>query len=66
MDEHTHPTWRRSSHSTSGENCVELAALPTGITLRDSKNPVGPYLAVARPAFRHLIEQIRLKPLNVR
>jgi hypothetical protein len=32
-------TWRRSSHSTSGENCVEVAAPSPGAEVRDSEEP---------------------------
>ncbi|MCD0452775.1 DUF397 domain-containing protein [Actinocorallia sp. API 0066] len=32
--------WRKSSHSGSGDQCVEIAALPEGgCAIRDSKNP---------------------------
>lgn len=36
--------WRKSSHSGSGPNCVEVTASPAGIHVRDSKNPDGPHL----------------------
>jgi hypothetical protein len=35
-------TWRKSSYSSSQENCVEL----TDGAVRDSKNPAGPLLSV--------------------
>lgn len=45
--------WRRSSYSTSnGGNCVELAGLPVGVAVRDSKDPDGPVLLVGRTALR--------------
>jgi hypothetical protein len=34
--------WRKSSHSSTGTNCVELAG--TLDRVRDSKNPTGPTL----------------------
>lgn len=38
-------TWRKSSHSSSQGNCVELAALPDGsVAVRDSRHPDGPVL----------------------
>jgi Domain of unknown function (DUF397) len=39
--------FRRSSFSgTSGGNCVEIAVMDTRFGVRDSKNAVGPVLAV--------------------
>jgi hypothetical protein len=48
--------WRKSSHSTSSGECVEVAALPSGaVGVRDSKNPDGPRLTLSRRAFRALL-----------
>jgi hypothetical protein len=44
--------WRKSSHSSSNGNCVELAGLPHGIAVRDSKNPDAPALLLTRAALR--------------
>jgi hypothetical protein len=36
----TELTWRTSSYSTGGNQCVEVTALPTGdVAVRDSKDP---------------------------
>ncbi|MGA5108519.1 DUF397 domain-containing protein [Streptomyces pseudogriseolus] len=44
--------WIKSSYSTSdGPSCVEVAATPGTIHVRDSKNPGGPRLAVAPTAW---------------
>ncbi|MEV8595096.1 DUF397 domain-containing protein [Streptomyces sp. NPDC052012] len=44
----TKPEWIKSSYSTSdGPDCVEVAAIPSHILVRDSKNPDGPRLALA-------------------
>jgi hypothetical protein len=40
----TQPRWRKSSRSTSGDSCVELAH--TLFAIRDSKCPDGPTLNV--------------------
>ncbi|MEF9905541.1 DUF397 domain-containing protein [Streptomyces sp. P9-A2] len=39
--------WIKSSYSTAdGPSCVEVAAVPDQILVRDSKNPHGPRLAL--------------------
>jgi hypothetical protein len=41
--------WIKSSYSTDeGPDCVEVAAVPDHILVRDSKNPTGPRLALAQ------------------
>lgn len=45
-------TWRKSSHSGANGNCVELAALPGAVGVRDSKDPDGPVLLLAPAALR--------------
>lgn len=38
--------WRKSSYSSGrGENCVEVAPLPLGAAMRDSKHPQAGHLA---------------------
>jgi hypothetical protein len=37
--------WRKSSHSASVSNCVEVASGGALTGVRDSKNPTGPILA---------------------
>ncbi|WP_067484064.1 DUF397 domain-containing protein [Actinomadura hibisca] len=59
MSERFRPAWRRSSRSTDGENCVEVAGMPAEIAVRDSKDPGGPRLLVPRRAWRTLHEDIR-------
>jgi Domain of unknown function (DUF397) len=38
--------WRKSSHSTGGNDCIEAAQAGTNCLIRDSKNPDGAHLAV--------------------
>ncbi len=45
------PSWRKSSRSGSGDQCVEVAAVGRAVAVRDSKDP-GPYLLLSRAAFR--------------
>ncbi|WP_084478091.1 DUF397 domain-containing protein [Nocardia jejuensis] len=36
--------WFKSARSTGAKECVEIAFLPGGVGIRDSKNPTGPAL----------------------
>lgn len=55
--------WRKSSYSdnsTSGDLCIEIADLSTGMVgIRDSKNPDGPHLSIPADRFAHLIRRIK-------
>ena len=47
--------WRKSSHSTAENACIEVAFVPRAVGVRDSKNTSGPTLAfpvVSWEAFR--------------
>ncbi|MER5973484.1 DUF397 domain-containing protein [Streptomyces sp. NPDC002055] len=42
-------TWTKSSHSSNdGPDCVEVAAVPDTVLVRDSKDKNGPRLAFTR------------------
>ncbi|MEV0278914.1 DUF397 domain-containing protein [Streptomyces sp. NPDC050610] len=52
--------WRRSSHSTGMNNCVETAALGSGLlALRDSKAPAGPVLLLSPAAWTSFCGAVR-------
>ena len=53
-DQLSSTTWVKSSYSgDNGGNCVEVApAFPATIPVRDSKNPDGPVLTFAPPAWK--------------
>jgi len=52
-------TWRKSTYSNgSGGNCVEVADLPNGRAVRDSKHPEGPILLFTGDAWRAFIQGI--------
>ena len=36
--------WRKAQASTANGACVEVAVVPGGVAVRDSKNPGGPVL----------------------
>ncbi|GAA3380174.1 DUF397 domain-containing protein [Streptomyces racemochromogenes] len=51
----TELTWSKSSYSTEqGGNCVEVAATPAAIHVRDSKVPDGPTLDLAPASWAAL------------
>ncbi|MFC4059638.1 DUF397 domain-containing protein [Planomonospora corallina] len=48
--------WRKSRHSNSTGNCVELAELPDGsVAVRNSRFPEGPALIYTRDEIRALV-----------
>jgi hypothetical protein len=57
----TRAIWRKSSYSSpTSNNCVEVAAgLPANVAVRDSKDPDGPVLAVARAGWRDFIAAVK-------
>lgn len=51
--------WRRSSHSTAANNCVEAARLGSGqLAVRDSKDPLGPALLFAPDAWTDFVRAL--------
>ena len=51
--------WRKSSRSTGGNNCVEVAQASTSCLVRDSKNPDGALLAVRPQTWAAFIRDIK-------
>ncbi len=57
--------WRKSSRSGGQSNCVEIADnLTAAIAVRDSKDPDGPTLAVARSAWGSFVQELRSGSLD--
>lgn len=58
--------WRKSTRSGSAtdEACVELAALPEGVGVRDSKDPDGGRLAMTGDQFGRLLQLIKAGSLD--
>lgn len=51
--------WLKSSLSFSNGNCVEVAAQPGSILVRDSQNPDGPVLQLTPRAYLDMLASIR-------
>lgn len=53
-------TWRTSSYSGSnGGNCIEVAATPDAVAVRDSKDPHGPVLAFGPQDWQRFADQVK-------
>ena len=48
-------TWRKSTYSPDGSNCVEIAITPSAIHIRDSKNIGGFQLAITSSTWTEFI-----------
>ena len=51
-------TWRTSSYSSNGGDCVEVATGPE-VLVRDTKDREGGTLAASTPAWRALLGRLR-------
>ncbi|MDQ1025256.1 hypothetical protein QF035_002838 [Streptomyces umbrinus] len=59
MSTTTELAWFKSSYSGSqGDDCVEVAASPAAIHVRDSKNSRGPQLALSPDAWAGFISSV--------
>ncbi|MBA0050070.1 DUF397 domain-containing protein [Streptomyces sp. AJS327] len=54
------PRWFKSSYSSNGGNCVEVAAnVPGVVPVRDSKDPHSPELSVPTPGWSSFVTAIK-------
>ncbi|NEC84927.1 DUF397 domain-containing protein [Streptomyces sp. SID12501] len=57
-------TWRKSSHSAEGGDCVEIAAgFPNVLPVRDSKDASGPNLAFDTRAWTSFMTALKADEL---
>jgi uncharacterized protein DUF397 len=54
-----HAAWRKSTHSGTNGNCVEVAGRPGVVAVRDSKDPDGPALVMVPRAWRVFAAQVK-------
>jgi hypothetical protein len=51
--------WRKSSYSSNQGECVEVAPLPNGTAVRDSKDPDGPILRFSAGEWRTFLDGVK-------
>ncbi|BCB79754.1 DUF397 domain-containing protein [Phytohabitans flavus] len=51
--------WRKSTRSAGNGQCVEIATMPEGIAMRDSKDPEGPVLQFRPAMWRDFVGSLR-------
>jgi hypothetical protein len=52
-------SWRKSSRSTGGQDCIEVAQDRVSYLVRDSKNPDSVRLAVSRQAWTAFTRDVK-------
>ncbi|MEV4052048.1 DUF397 domain-containing protein [Amycolatopsis sp. NPDC049688] len=52
-------SWRKSSYSAAGNECVEVAILGDGAAVRDSKDPHGGFFAVPEAAWTTFLAAVK-------
>lgn len=52
-------TWRKSSYSINGSNCIELADAGDAVVVRDSKHPDSGHLTLTRAELAAFIAGIK-------
>jgi hypothetical protein len=44
--------WRKATYSNGGENCIEVAADPHGLVVRDTQDRTGPVINFSADAWQ--------------
>jgi hypothetical protein len=56
--------WRKSSRSSNGTSCVEVAFAGDDVATRDSKNPTGPTLRFTQQSWSVFLGQAKASRFN--
>jgi Domain of unknown function (DUF397) len=60
----TGAVWRKSTRSGGGNNCVEVAFVPAGVGVRDSKNRLGAAFVFDARAWSAFVGSVRAGDLG--
>ncbi|TQN33190.1 uncharacterized protein DUF397 [Haloactinospora alba] len=52
--------FRKSSYSATAKECVEIADLPSGVAIRDSKQPESGHLAFPATEWSAFLRELRV------
>ncbi len=55
----TRSHWRKSSHSTGVNECVEVAGMGSAVAVRDSKNPGAGHLIFAAAEWKVFLRSVK-------
>ncbi|GGU26656.1 DUF397 domain-containing protein [Lentzea flava] len=56
--------WRKSSRSSNGTSCVEVAFAGDDVATRDSKNPTGPMLRFTARSWTGFLNEAKTNRLS--
>ncbi|ASR34572.1 DUF397 domain-containing protein [Prauserella marina] len=66
VDDLSRASWRKSTYSGGGNDCVEVAFLNEGMAVRDSKNPKAGALRLPESEWKLLMAAARSGSLDLR